>query len=269
MAAPSIGVLDSGIGGLSVLRHIHHLLPQHPTVFVADQAHLPYGPRSTPEITSFVDGITQFLLDSGAQVIVIACNTASAASLYAMREHYPGIPFVGMEPAIKPALAATRSGVIGVLSTQATAQGHLYQRLLEHYAQNARILTQVAPEMVRIAEEQSQHTQASQVILQAYLDPMIQAGADQVVLACTHFPFIVDALQQITGETVQFIDPGPAVARQTERVWPAGIVPGAVPHEYFTTGSADQFRQKVKQLTAVEQQASLLRWEDRILRRAD
>jgi glutamate racemase len=265
--APSIGVLDSGIGGLSVLRHIHKLLPEHATLFVADQAHIPYGPRSTEEITAFVDGVTQFLLGEGAKVIVIACNTASAASLYAMRERYPGVPFVGMEPAIKPALAATRSGVIGVLSTQATAQGHLYRRLLEQYAQDARIVTQVAPEMVRIAEEQSQHNSESQAIIQAYLEPMIKAGADQIVLACTHFPFIVDALQQITGDGVSYIDPGPAVARQTERLWPDGIVAGALQHHYYTTGAADKFRQKVKLLTGVDAQASLLRWEDGNLRR--
>ena len=119
-----------GVGGLSVLREIHRLLPEIPTLYYADQAHIPYGPRSADEIREYVKAITEFLIGQGAGVIVIACHAASAASLQPLRQQYPDVPFVGMEPAVKPAAEATRSGVVGVLTTQATADGALYRRVL-------------------------------------------------------------------------------------------------------------------------------------------
>ncbi len=238
---PKIGVFDSGIGGLSVLREIHRLLPDHPTIYVADQANLPYGPRPIPEIQSFSDRITQFLIEQGAVVIVIACNTASAASLEYLRAKYPDMPFVGMEPAVKPALEASKTGVVGVLSTRATAEGMLYKRLLERYAEDKRVITRIAPELVRIAEEQSQHTPASRKIIADYLRPIIDGGADHIVLACTHFPFLADAIQELAGQGIFLVDPSPAVARQTARLWPNKFNPEPATNDYYTTGLVAQF----------------------------
>jgi glutamate racemase len=238
----AIGVLDSGVGGLSVLRAIHQQLPDVSTLYFGDQAHVPYGPRPAQEIRGFVEQISDFLLQEGAQIIVVACNAASAAGLYYLRERFPQVPIVGMEPAVKPAAEATRSGTIGVLTTQATADGILYRNLLERYSSNVRILTQVAPELVRIAEEGSQHTLQSRAIIAEYLAPLLQAGADQIALACTHFPFLQDVLAELAGEHVHLIDPGPAVARQVARVLPAGLRDNPHPERrYYTSGDPLQF----------------------------
>ncbi len=249
---PKIGVFDSGIGGLSVLREIHHLLPSHPTIYIADQANLPYGPRPIVEIQAFSDRITRFLIEQNAEVIVIACNTASAASLEYLRAKYPTISFVGMEPAVKPALEASKTGVVGVLSTRATAEGSLYKRLLQRYAEDKRVITQIAPDLVRIAEEQNQHTPASRAIISDYIRPIIDAGADHIVLACTHFPFLADAIQDVAGQDIQLVDPSPAVARQTARLWPADAIPQPLPNTYYTSGNVVNFQQSLKTLINVE-----------------
>ncbi len=249
---PKIGVFDSGIGGLSVLREIHRLLPNHPTLYIADQANLPYGPRPVSEIQSFSDHITQFLIAQGAAVIVIACNTASAASLEFLRAKYPDTPFVGMEPAIKPALEASKTGIVGMLSTRATAEGKLYQRLLERYAEDKHVITRIAPDLVRIAEEQSQYTPVSRAIISDYVRPIVEAGADQIVLACTHFPFIADAIQDIVGQGVQLVDPSPAVARQTARLWPAGLTLEPADNAYYTSGDVSGFERTIKTLIGVD-----------------
>lgn len=245
-------MLDSGIGGLSVLREIHRLLPHHSTVYFADQAHLPYGPRPVAEIRGFVEAITEFLVRQGAVVIVIACNTASAAALLYMREKYPDIPFVGMEPAVKPAVENSRSRVIGVLSTQTTAQGPLYQRVLERYSADVKVITRVAPELVRIAEAQSQHKPEDRAIIEGIIRPIIEAGADTIVLACTHFPFLSDCIQEIVREGVKLIDPSPAIARQTARVWPAAATIETPTHHYFTSGSAAEFQHALRTLIGLE-----------------
>jgi glutamate racemase len=252
---PKIGVFDSGIGGLSVLREIHHLLPNHPTVYIADQANLPYGPRPIAEIQAFSDRITRFLIEQGAVVIVIACNTASAASLEYLRTKYPDIPFVGMEPAVKPALEASKTGVVGVLSTRATAEGALYRRLLERYAEDKRVITQVAPDLVRIAEEQSQDASASRAIISDYIRPMVDVGADHIVLACTHFPFLANAIHDIAGQGVNLIDPSSAVARQTARLWPTDVIPEPAPNAYYTSGNTLSFQDTLKTLIDVDASA--------------
>lgn len=233
----AIGVLDSGVGGLSVLRAIHDRLPDVATLYFGDQAHVPYGPRPAQEIRVFVEQISAFLLEQDAQVIVVACHAASAAGLYTLRERFPQVPIVGMEPAVKPAVEATRSGTIGVLTTQATADGTLYRNLLERYSGSVQIVTQVAPELVRIAEEGSQHTPQSRAIIAAQLEPLLQAGADQIALACTHFPFLQAVIAELAGDGVRLIDPGPAVARQVERVLPAGLRGNPQPERrYYTSG---------------------------------
>lgn len=268
----TIGVLDSGVGGLSILREIHRLLPDVRTLYFADQGHLPYGPRSADEIRRFVEAIADFLIQRGASVIVIACNAASAASLHDLRARYPQVPFVGMEPAVKPAAEATQTGVIGVLTTQATANGELYRRVQERFASDVKVITQVAPEMVTIVEQSSAETPEIQQIIRAYLQPMLDAGADQIVLACTHFPFLKDALR--AAAAVPLIDPSAAVARQVARVLESlpreaqrtNLRPApAAPSEYlyFTSGDPDAFRLMLRRLTGVERaQVTGVRWSD-------
>jgi glutamate racemase len=249
-ANPAVGVFDSGVGGLSVLREIHGLLPDIPTLYYADQAHVPYGPRNPEEIHSFVEASVRFLIERGAAMVVLACHVASATSLHPLRACFPQIPFVGMEPAVKPAAEATHSGVIGVLTTQATADGALYRRVVAEYAAHVRVITQIVPELVIMVERQTQDAPESQAILRDYVEPLVAAGADQIVLACTHFPFLKDVLRRITD--VPLVDPSAAVARQVRRVLPPNIRPVKDEHCYFTSGSPEQFRVTLKHLIGVE-----------------
>jgi glutamate racemase len=260
LPAAKIGVLDSGVGGLSVLREIHQLLPDHPTLYFADQGHLPYGPRDAAEISGFVEAIARFLISHGAAVIVIACNAASAAGLHDLRAQYPQIPIVGMEPAVKPAAEATKSGVIGVLTTRATANGSLYKRVLAQYAQDVRVITQVTPELVRIVEDGSQNTAEGRATIKRYVQPLLDAGADQIALACTHFPFLSQAIQELTGPEIHLIDPGPAIARQTARVWPADLTVTRSANNYFTSGSPEHFRQMLRTLVGIDAPVTGISW---------
>jgi glutamate racemase len=241
-----IGVFDSGIGGLSVLRQIHHRLPTIPTIYFADQANLPYGERPIEEIRGLARGAAEFLIRYGARVIVIACHAASAAGLHELRRMYPEIPFVGIEPAIKPAAEQTKTGVIGVLTTRATANSDLYRSVVERFAAHVRVITQPAPELVTMVEQGTQDTPEGEAILRGCVQPIIDAGADHLVLACTHFPFLGRSLARLTDMTL--IDPGAAVARQVARVLPPILTPSAADPLYYTSGDVAAFRQQVARL---------------------
>jgi len=213
-----IGIFDSGVGGLSVLRAVQSQLPCHSVLYLADQAHVPYGARTRDEVRGFAEGITRFLLEQGAHVIVIACNAASAASLHYLRKIFPQTPFVGMEPAVKPAAAGTHSGVIGVLATPVTFQGELYASVVERFGKGVTILQDTCPGLVKQIEEGHLASLETRTILERALAPMIVQGVDTVVMGCTHYPFVIPLIQQIVGPRVQVIDPAPAVARQTGRL---------------------------------------------------
>jgi len=213
-----IGIFDSGIGGLSVLKAIRQGLPGESMIYLADQAHVPYGSRSLEEVRGFAEAITEFLLSKGTDLIVIACNTASAAALQYLRQKYPQTPFVGMEPAVKPAAETTHSGVVGVLATPATFQGALYASVLERFAHGVTVLQDTCPGLVAQIEAGNLEGKETQEILQAALLPMIARGIDRVVLGCTHYPFVIPLIQSIVGPEVSVIDPAPAVARQARRV---------------------------------------------------
>jgi len=212
-----VGVFDSGVGGLSVLREIWAQLPHQHTVYFADTAHCPYGSRSADEIRELSVSITEFLIQCGAKVIVVACNTASAVSLHYLRERF-SIPIVGMEPAVKPGAERTHTGKVGVIATQVTFQGELFARLVERFANGVDVLTQACPGLVEQVEAGKLHDPETDRLLNLYLQPMVQAGIDSLVLGCTHYPFLREAIQRMVGPDVEIIDPAPAVARQTGRV---------------------------------------------------
>ena len=214
-----IGIFDSGVGGLSVLRDVRKQLPGAPVIFLADQAHVPYGPRPLDEVRSFAVEITRWLLAQGAVLIVVACNTASAAALYDLRQMFPETPFVGMEPAVKPAAEVSRTRVVGVLATPATFQGALYASVVERFAQDVTILQDTCPGLVQQIEAGHLDTPKTRRILEAALSPMLEAGIDTVVLGCTHYPFVIPLIEKITGPGVRVIDPAPAVARQVVRIY--------------------------------------------------
>jgi glutamate racemase len=213
-----IGIFDSGLGGLTVLRAIHQLMPDEPLLYLADQAHVPYGSRSLDEVRFFSKTITRYLLDQGSRLIVVACNTASAAALKYLRHAFPEVPFVGMEPAVKPAAEHTHSGVVGVLATPATFQGELYASVVERFGQGVKLLQHTCPGLVAQIENGELESDQTRRILEEALQPMLDQGIDTVVLGCTHYPFVIPLIQQITGPDVRVIDPAPAVARQVQRL---------------------------------------------------
>jgi glutamate racemase len=253
MYAPNprpVALLDSGVGGLSILREVRRQLPNEDVLYFADQAHVPYGPREADEIRCFARGITRFFLARGAKVVVVSCNAASAASLYHLRETFVDVPFVGMEPAVKPAAARTHSGVIGVITTKATFQGALFASVVERFTEGVTVVTQVCPDFVTLVEDGQLDTPAVRQAGQAYLGPLSEANIDQLVLGCTHFPFLIPVLADLIGPSVEIIDPGPAVARQVGRVIAesrhAPDRQGKV--SYFTSGDPDRFHQLAARL---------------------
>ncbi len=240
-----IGVFDSGVGGLSVLRALRARLPAQPVLFLADQAHVPYGPRSLSEVRAFSESITRYLLERGARLIVVACNAASAAALHHLRDVYPGVPFVGMEPAVKPAAETTHSRVVGVLATPATFQGALYASVVERFAGDVTLLQDTCPGLVSQIESGDLEGPRTRAILEAALQPMLARGMDTVVMGCTHYPFVIPLIRQIVGSAVRVIDPAPAVARQTERMLAACglLAEDGTPGEmgFITSGSLEPF----------------------------
>jgi glutamate racemase len=213
-----IGVFDSGVGGLSVLKEIRLQMPNESVLYFGDQGHVPYGPRRVEEVRAFSEQITRFLLELGAKLIVVACNAASAAALQYLRQTFPATSFVGMEPAVKPAAEVTQSGVVGVLATPATFQGALYASVVERFASGVKILQDTCPGLVGQIENGEMDSDATREILEKALRPMLDLGIDTVVLGCTHYPFVIPMIKQIVGPEVRVIDPAPAVARQAARL---------------------------------------------------
>ena len=212
-----IGVFDSGLGGLSVLRELRRELPHEDFLYYADRAHCPYGGKPQTQIQARAVAITEELLEAGAKLIVVACNTATIAAVEYLRANYP-VPFVGMEPAVKPACALTRSGVVGVLATGAALAGDKFHRLVAEHATGVRVITQPCPGLVECVESGDLDGQRPRNLLQHYLEPLRTAGADVLVLGCTHYPFLRPLIEAITGPGVQILDTGAAVARQARRV---------------------------------------------------
>lgn len=245
-----IGMLDSGLGGLSILREVRRQLPHEDVLYFADQGHVPYGVRDIAEIRDFVRVITRFFLDRHAKAVVIACNAASAAALHHLREVFPDVPFVGMEPAVKPAAASTRAGAIGVLTTAATYQGELFASVLAQFAKDVRVVTQVCPEFVSLVEAGEVDGSRVRRVAQAYLEPVLASGVDQLVLGCTHFPFLAKVLSEIAGPEITVVDPSPAIARQTARVIADRVHPPD--HQgsttFFTTKDPDRLQEVASKL---------------------
>jgi glutamate racemase len=259
-----IGIFDSGIGGLSVWREIARQLPHEDTLYFGDQIHIPYGPRSLKQIRSFSEAIARFLLDRGCKIIVVACNTASAAALTHLRSTFPDVPFVGMEPAVKPAAETTRTGVVGVLATPATFQGELYASVVERFANDVKLLKETCPGLVQQIEAGELNTPKTREMLISFLKPILNANADTIVLACTHYPFVIDAIRSLAPQ-VNVIDPAPAIARQTDRVLrdrgQRADQSRIGQHQFFSSGDPEKFRAILKTLVAVEDYAYQAKWQ--------
>lgn len=212
------GIFDSGFGGLSVLREIVKVLPDESYVYYADSAHCPYGEKSREYVIDRAKSITEILLGKGADIIVVACNTATAAAISALREKWPEVPFVGMEPAVKPAALNTRSGVIGVLATAGTLKGSKYLDLREKYSDRVKVVEHVGRGFVELVEKGILNGPEAENTVRASVQPLLYAGADTIVLGCTHYPFLEKIIRKAAGPDVEIIDPAPAVAAQVLRL---------------------------------------------------
>jgi glutamate racemase len=211
-----IGVFDSGVGGLSVLRQIRALLPAENLIYVADTAWVPYGPRPPEEILARSRQLTRWLVDQGAKAVVIACNTATVAAAGPLRSEY-ALPIVAMEPAVKPAAAATRNGVVGVLATAGTIASTRYAALLARFAAGIQVISRPSPELVELVEQGELRSAHARSVVRHCLEPLLDRGADTVILGCTHFPPLRPLIEEIAGPEVAVIDTGAAVARQLQR----------------------------------------------------
>jgi glutamate racemase len=268
-AADPIGIFDSGIGGLTVLLEIQRLLPTENSLYLADQAHVPYGNRSEDEIRQYSSEISRILIEHQAKLIVVACNSISAAALEILRSSYPETPFVGMEPAVKPAALSSESGIVGVLATPTTFRGELFNRTLARFANEIQVIPVSFEGLVEKIEAGDLETSETRSILRAGLAPCLAAGADTLVLACTHYPLVLKSVREIVGPGIQIIDPAPAVARQTQRILKrTGRLadtesPGTT--TLMSTQGAERLAVQAQQLLGIEGSAVELVWRDNTL----
>jgi glutamate racemase len=249
----TIGVFDSGVGGLSVLQHIREAMPEADLIYVADSGHVPYGDKSAAYIESRSMALTRFLLSQGAEAIVIACNTATAAAAQPLRKQFSNIPFIGMEPAIKPAVAATRSNVVGVLATVGTLESARFAALLEKYAGSVKIVTQGCPGLVEVVERGDLHGLDARRLVERYTAPLLQVGADTFILGCTHYPFLAPLIREVVGDGISLVDTGAAVARELKRrvdtELPPRVAMGVLGSESFhTSGEVERATHIMSQL---------------------
>ncbi|THD68943.1 glutamate racemase [Robertkochia marina] len=212
-----IGIFDSGVGGTSIWKELRRTLPDESMVYLADSANAPYGERSPHEILKLCIKNTELLLEKDCKLIVVACNTATTNAIAYLRDNY-SLPFIGIEPAIKPAALNTSSGVIGVLATRGTLSSELFARTSGNFAAGIRVIEQFGDGLVPLIEAGKIHSEEMTILLHQYLDPMIEKGIDHLVLGCTHYPYLIDRMKSILPEDVKIIDSGQAVARQTKRV---------------------------------------------------
>ncbi|AOI83104.1 glutamate racemase [Burkholderia cepacia] len=241
-----IGIFDSGLGGLSVLRAARAQLPDESFIYVADSHHAPYGPRDEAFITERTLAIGEWLAREGAKALVIACNTATARAIAAIREHLP-MPLVGVEPGIKPAVAVSASGVAGVLATQSTLNSPRFQALLNRYGAGRRFICQPGHGLVEAIERGDTNSPALRALLDSYLQPMLGDGADTLVLGCTHYPFFTETIRDLVGDRLTIVDTSDAIARQLARILdernlraPAGT--RAAPPRFCSTSDGRQLQ---------------------------
>ncbi len=211
-----IGIFDSGIGGTSIWRAIHDLLPNEKTIYLADSKNAPYGQKSKEEIVALSMKNTDFLLKLNCKLIVVACNTATTNAIRELREKY-NVPFIGIEPAIKPAATHSKTQIIGILATQGTLNSELFNKTAEMY-QDTKIIEQVGHGLVQLIENGNIDSPEMTKLLQSYLTPMIEANIDYLVLGCSHYPYLIPQIKNILPEHIHIIDSGEAVAKQTQKI---------------------------------------------------
>lgn len=251
MKSAPIGVFDSGVGGLSVLREIRAVLPGEDLLYVADSGFAPYGDRATEFILERAEAITAFFVSQGAKAVVVACNTATAVAVQALRARH-SVAIIAMEPALKPAAEKTRSGVVAVLATSRTLASGSFARLAEKYGKGVQVLLQACPGFVELVEKAELQGPDTAALVERYVVPLLTKGADTFVLGCTHYPFLSPMIQSVCGADVRVIDPSPAVARELRRrLATAGLLSTETKlgtERFWTSGAPGKVRTIIEQL---------------------
>lgn len=254
MVSASIGIFDSGLGGLTVWDAIRERLPHESLIYVGDQGRCPYGPRSRQEIQTYSEQITRFLLQRNCKLIVIACNTATAASIAYLRDKYE-VPIIGLEPALKPAALRTKTGKVGILATEGTFRGEHFKRTQAQYGQGIDFELQVGLGLVAAVENNALDTVETKTLLKRYLEPMLAKGVDQIVLGCTHYPLLRPAMEEILAGQATILNPSPAIARRVETILGQEQLlrsPQEAQYEFYTTGELEKFTQQLYSLMKIQ-----------------
>ena len=262
-AKSPIAIYDSGVGGLTVYQAVRKLLPNEKLIYLADQANVPYGDRSLEEVRALAEKASAIMMAQGVKLIVVACNTASAAALKVLRNNYPDFPFVGMEPAVKPAAEQTLSGKVGVLATPSTFQGELYASVVERFAGDVQLFQATCPGLVEQIEKGAVESAETRRSLEDAIAPMLKEGVDSLVMGCTHFPFVIPLIRQIAGEDVRVVDPAPAVARQVNRGLESRALLASASQgsemQFFTCGKALDLAVFLPNLLAIHEEEKSIR----------
>jgi len=250
-----IGVFDSGVGGLSVLREIRRELPHEDLLYVADSGHAPYGDKSAQLIEARAIAIAEFLVNRHAKAIVVACNTATSAAIETLRARFP-VPIVAMEPAVKPAAAHTKSGVIGVLATSGTIGSNNFAKLHARFGTDVNILVQACPGLVEQVETGDLSSDKTRALIEQYVLPLLAQNVDTIVLGCTHYPFLAPLIQEIAGPTIAIIDPAAAIARELRRqltsIKQLSPEARAGTERFWTSAAPDKTKQVIAQLRQMD-----------------
>lgn len=253
--------MDSGVGGLSVLREIHRQLPAESLLYVADSAHLPYGDKTPAFVRQRVNAIAESLIKLGAKALVVACNTATAAAVESLRERF-AVPVIGMEPGVKPAVLSSKRGVVGILATEGMVQSNRMRDLVQRFAREVEVVIQPCPRLVEQVERHALHTPETSRLLQGYLAPILERQADTLVLGCTHYPFLQPLIEQLVGPGVTVINTGAAVARHLKhRLDEGGLLNKAertAQIRFFSSGNGEAQRQLISSLWGAEVEVTRL-----------
>jgi glutamate racemase len=243
--------MDSGVGGLSVLREIRTQLPAESLLYVADSAHLPYGDKTPAFVRQRVNRIAEAQIEMGAKALVVACNTATAAAVESLRERF-AVPVIGMEPGVKPAVLGSKRGVVGILATEGMVRSNRMRELVERFAREVEVVIQPCPGLVEQVERHALHTPETSRLLQGYLAPILERQADTLVLGCTHYPFLQPLIEQLVGPSVTVINTAAAIARhlhhrlQENALLADATTVGTV--RFFSSGDLQQQRELISRL---------------------
>lgn len=250
----AIGIFDSGVGGLSIWRELVKTLPKESVIYFADNANCPYGPKSKNEIINFVSKLVEFLISKNCKIIIVACNTATAAAIDFLRANY-SLPFIGMEPAVKPAALNSKTKSIAVLATEGTFNGKLYIETSRRYAKDVVLNIKVGDKLVDIVENGLINDPYTEKHLASLVKPLIEKNIDHLVLGCTHYPFLLDKLKKVLPENVKIIDPAPAVIKQTKKVLEQNDLlnsAGNPFYEFYSSGNSDILKSILKDITKID-----------------